>query len=893
MMKTKGKKQLDGGKVEAILDAKLEKKQRKLHRRLRFSYKKAVPWILVFAIALFLYYFSSTQIFDPSSLKVDFETAAPWLLLFGLSLICFILANVRLGGTGIGSISAIFSVLFKRRLKAMRHYVSPSVNANSRKLRGMIGILLAMSTLVMGLVVMHASIMRGNNAANRSYIGGDIAVYNPLLHESELESMEGIEGVDKVAMYMYFSMDTWKFGLGNELSKYVVNTVDGYGGKSNNWTENVNIVVVNVDDYINMNPQTSMFQNEFHDNIQGTYSITAPNPFENPSSFIDRLREPGTVIMQDTFAGKLGKSVGESVDVSMIGFNGDMEIVGTAKNVPAVAFMKFMDNDDLNVSHGSMLISKETFASFIDDFVGDVDIVIKNMSVPTEYGNETLPVEAMGYTSGFITEDQRDIINPAINGIEGVQNISWRFSTFAPGVPFVNATFNESRVLQMHPNSTINQTETFQLPNRFYIVDGSDEILMAGSQEKILEAHPRFDLNYTGNSSLGWTFGPRNSTASEVLYIIDTLGAYRSEFSDNALCVVNKYVAMYEDVDNQTWVYEMNVDDELVFEFPDPNNNSNSELFNFTVVATLDNHLSYYHENNTEREGFKFSSRSLNYDFQKDGEKINGTFLELFDLDANVILTTYGELSYIHGYLGSLFLDDMVNHAYISVEDGYNVSEVVQGIKDAINADALNYSVFPYKETFIDRATNVGIVTFDVSQGYTEQQAIASIKAWYEENGYIWKDSSVSSIEKINLNSDLPILTPIFSVFFTISIFSLLVAVIGLCTLKYANIKQRQREYGIEKALGYPGSTIRDFISVETIAVTVIGVFFGVLSGVVMTWILFNAISSTVLIPLVFTIPIWQTMSVLSVLIVSSLVASYAMSSGVLKKSSAEIIRYE
>jgi ABC-type antimicrobial peptide transport system permease subunit len=865
----------------------------------RFNPKQAIIWTIVCAGAFILYYASSAMVFDPNSLTIDFDDVWYWLLLFGLGLLLFMISTVQLGGSGIGGVTAVISRGFSWKIGKMSRYVPKSVHANTRRIKNMMGTLIVGVSLVTSLVVIHSTIMRGNICANRTYLGGDIVVFDPLVHRDDLDSVLMIEGVEHATTYLHATMDAWKFGSGGEISRFLINTVDDYGGKSSNWTENLNVVIIDVDEYVTMNPQVSVIQNEFDETFGAVYRT---NSLDDPETFMRRLSKPDSVIIQSMLSETLGKNTGDEVNLLLNGFDHDLEIVGTATFLPAVPYMKFVDNEDFKSRSRSMLITRETFASMIGDFIGDVDIVIKNKSVPTTYGNDTVPESVVGYASGFMDSSTRSLLEGVINNITGIDGMASRFSSFVPGIPRMNVTFNTDRVVYSHPNATIQEGGMVTLPNRFYLINPDDEIQVAnGDQESMVNAHQWLGTSFSPVTEFGWAAGPRNSTATEALYTIDNyLGSTMrtSNFDDNALCMVSKYVTMYEDVDNQTWVYEMNVGDELFVEFQE--NESTSVFFNFTVAGTLDNHLAYFHGiNGTEREGYKLSSKSLNYNFNTNtSDLLNSTFVNLFDADANVIMTSYGEMQYIFQQItgspfGSPAIDDLVNHVYINVNDSYNTTEIVEEILDGLeDVGVLNYSVFPYRELFIDRVTNVGSLAVTVKDGHEVDDVVDNLKEWFLDNGYDWRYAGVGTLEKVNMNSDILILNPVFDVFFTIAMFSLIASIVGLITIIYANIRKRHRELGIYKALGINNGTIRDIIFLESFTVTIIGILFGIASGIIMTWVLYNAMSNTVLIPMVFTVPAWRVFSVAIVLAVFSVISSLKMSQHVNKLSIAENIRY-
>jgi ABC-type antimicrobial peptide transport system permease subunit len=849
--------------------------------------KATIAWTIVLAASFFSFYFGATNIFEDGSFRMVLRDKWPWLLMTAAGIFFMLIAIWQLSADQIGGVSAVFARLWSRRIGPIYHYIPQSIHSNTRNAKNLMGFLTLGVALVTGLMVMSDTIQLGNTAQNHSYLGGDIVVFNPMIPRSSLQGIRGLPGIESATTYTGVVMESWKYNFGTEYS-YVVNKADGYGGRNTN----LNVIVIEPDEYLAMNPPGSAIHNEFSDVIPSIYEIDKPDSFEDPPAFIHRLDQSMSAIVGTPLLATLGKDVGDTVTVSINGFVGDLEIVGAARNLPAVPYMRLMDYAGYMTR--SLVISRVTFEAMLSGFVGNVDIMIKNMTLPERLLNRSNSGEAAGYASGMIN---MMAINSTIYGVKGVDKVAYRFSTFAPGAPSLNATFNSSQLVWKHKNVGASNGDEFPLPLRAYVVNGLEDIWITGSQERVSEAMSWLNNNFAGDSV--FPFGPRNHVASEVLYTIDhNIGGNRPTlFGNTSACVTNRYVVAYEDVDNETYVYEMKPGNLIKFSLPMDDNTTRS--FNFTVAATLDNQLAYWWQNGSMREGFKLSSKSLNYNFK---ENESSDLQDLFDLDANVFLTTRNEMKYMAiqlfgalaqfigiDELGGIPADEIANHVQIKVKPGFDVSQVAGWLRGNLTG---NYSVFEYKRAFVDKLANTGALAVNIFPGTTETAALSTLETWFESNGYTWNVAHVGTLARQNLGSDISIAPPLFRIFFVVAIFSLVINAIGLCTILYANARKRHREYGIYKALGYTNKAIREMIFFETFLVVAIGIIAGVAAGISMMYVLYQAIKSTLVIPMLFSIPIWTISFTVAALIIIGALTSEAISKHVARLSIVDNIRY-
>jgi ABC-type antimicrobial peptide transport system permease subunit len=311
-----------------------------------------------------------------------------------------------------------------------------------------------------------------------------------------------------------------------------------------------------------------------------------------------------------------------------------------------------------------------------------------------------------------------------------------------------------------------------------------------------------------------------------------------------------------------------------------PINEKISALLNFTVMGTVDNHLAYVYANGSERAGYKFSSKTLNYNSNQNFSlKMDNPFTEGLDVDGNVFFTTYSELAYQLGqYLeNDITTEDiyrLTNHVYIKIALNANVTDVVNGlIQHFSDAGLNNLSVCAYKQYFLDSLTEVGSLTIKMEPGYNDTRLLSDLKEWYTFHNYTWRAGAIG--QSSMLFRDLNYFPMIFSVVNLITIFSLIISFIGLCMVTYDATQKQAREFGIIKSIGFKNKDIRRIVLVQMFIITFSGIPLGLLSSIVMMNIVLGSMNSSLLLPYVFSVPWGTLISIGSLMTVFSILAAY------------------
>jgi ABC-type antimicrobial peptide transport system permease subunit len=861
-------------KTTASDDNSVTEKKRKGRRKLHGARKYlSLPMSIFMFILLWI---SSVNMFSgwfygTSMIESLFSTGM--LAWVGIGIVSIMLLMVGLINTvkhGIGSFSVMFSKMSSKSLGGIRPYVPKLARVHSRKIRNVTGSLVMWTTLIMSMITVTHVAVTSERKETRTILGGDIVVAEPFIHEQDLIVISGIEGIDKVSLVTYVPMDVYRF-YSRELSRHVINEIDDFGGKSSNVTENLNVIVIDPEAYLDVNDDDDVM-----------YIIESPrDPVENivQSSesfreFVRLLGETGSVIVQDSLSDGLEKGIGDAVDLSVTGISGTATVTGIVTRFPGASFMRIEDTIERNSR--TLIVSRETMSSFAGDIAGNVDIMIKNKSVHemNSTGIESIPDGYEGYSSSFI---DRELIATILDNITAINGYSTRFSTFYPGVPRLRTWFNGSRVL--HDQGTTNITDNFfEIPNRMHVFDPGNEMNI--SDDAMLETHYWID---SARYSLGGPSSNHNSTVNEAFYTVDNhLNWFGSDatresmFGISSTCIVNKRMAIYDDFDDLSLVYEFDIGDVIEVTM---GTGVDAGVFNFTVVGTIDTHVPHYWNDGTEREGPSISSKTMNHDFNEN--ITTGDFRDIFDVDGNVFLTTYTQLAHasqeLHGFPAvKIFgerkqVEDLVNHVYVDVDSTINVTSVIDEIRSLIGTSN-NLSVIPFKETFQDKLTGFGSLIVKVKAGQDEDAISRRLREWYVTNGYDWKESAVGTPSKYA--QELSFAEPVLVIMETVTVFAMIISVIGVSTTMLVVLRGRYRELAILKAMGFKNKVIQQLVFIETFVVSFMGIPVGMLSSIGITWVLFEGINQSLVMPTYFGIPWLSFLLVATLLLVVSITSS-------------------
>jgi hypothetical protein len=811
-----------------------------------------------------------------------------WISVAALSVFFFGIALVDLIGNGLGSLSAGFSRLFRKWLGPVHRIIPKFIHANTRKIKNMVGTMIIGASMVTTVIITANSIISGEVKGMRTFIGGDVTIFNPIVNENDIPSIRAIPGVAAATITSYLLMNTWN--ANKPITSYLVNKLGSCGGVHDNVMENINLMVIDVPSYLDVN-----------DNDNSIFRLDS-NLFETTSQFVHRLDTPYSIILQRELAGETGTSTGSTLPAELSGFQSLLSVVGTAKLLPGAGHMVMYDSPpdpgEMVSKTRTAIISRDTIESILAEFSGNIDIMIKNMSALSEirkYTNESIPQEELGYTSGRVSKSS---VTAALAGVSGIDKIAFRFSTFVPAAPNITIQYNASRVVNRQSNATVAKGGIVSLPNRLYTFDSTDEYGMT-SDQGILDTH--YWVDSIPMAAPGDPISRiRNGSVSDVMYAYDTrlvwdpgLLEYNSHdyFGDNSICVMNKYVTMYDSPSNQSWVYQINEGDVVTVHL------NSTRSFNFTVVATVDTHAPYFFNNFTQQQGIVFNGKTLNYNFNTNGSNVaNRSFYEIFDADANVFLTTYKQMFHMAqvmtGFPIGYDVDDLVNHAYVKVTDGFDPVVVAETIETELSAHVFNgddYSAFAYKHYLIEKLGQIGILEVRKSPGYSDDEVIENLRTWYIAHGYEWRKGSVrtpSTMENIGYFGS------VVDIFFTIVLFTLIISSIGLAATVYSSVQSRTRQYGVMKAIGFDDTTIHRMVFMESFMVSFIGAIFGIITAIVSTWMLFDGLSSSMFLPIYFEIPWLLVGTVIGFLVLVTIISSQIIASHVSRQTVAQNIRY-
>lgn len=850
--------------------------------------KRAIVPLMLMALGLSGVFYACLNLFPEQSYsRLNFSDSWVYLVIMAVSGGVFVISLLRFSRELIASLTALFTRngLSRRFLKEMNDYVPKRVYQSSmhRNQSNLTTALIITTALVVSFLTIYGSFMTGDAKTNRSKLGGDVVVFDPLISDSDLIDLRSsVNGIEQATLVTYLLMTGWRYNTMTE--GLLINTVDGFGGKGANRSEWMNIVSIDPASFVMVNPDADVL-----------YDITRPNSFMSGQDFVLRLNKPGTIILQTKLIDSLGKSLGQTVELNVMGFSASLEIVGACDFMPCAPQMAFMDSPE-SITR-TAFISRQTLSAIVTTHFGSTDIMVKNMTLDIEsMTNETVETDYLGYLSGRINVGA---VNASINAVAGISGASFRFSTFAPSIPELTTPYLPSRMIYTHPNATFQANIT--LPSRFYAFDSLQEcrLNMGTQQEHVLGTHPF--IQYPLSNTYDGDIRVYNRTAAELLYAFDHVidsNPYQRQSEQNAFnntlaCVVNKYVANYESASNLTFVHENKVGDTIMVRFEGTGDVIEQ---NFTVIGVVDNHYSYLHSAGTEQEPFRFNPRTINFDGREN--VTSASFADIFDSEANIFFTSMSEMAYLE-FLSARSpfgqtAAGLINHAYIRVNPGQDPALVASALNQRFASDGLvNITAVAVKELFLNKTSRLGSLSIKLAQGANEVSVIQELRTWYISRGSTWRESAIGTLQRMSIESDIMIAEPLFNLLYTFAFVSAIVANFSLCLIVFMYIRGRYKEIGILKSMGFSNLSIERSIFVESFISNVTGQLLGAGCGIGLIYLILSTISTTLVIPFVFSVPFIELAVVMGITLCISLASAFINSKQMMRQPVAEILRYE
>jgi ABC-type antimicrobial peptide transport system permease subunit len=823
---------------------------------------------------------------EQSYSRLNFSVTWIYLVILGCGGGLFIISLLHFSRELIASLTAVFTrnPISRRYLKEMNDYVPKRVYQSSmnRNQSNLTTALIITTTLVVSFLVVYSSAMVGDVKTNRSKLGGDVVIFDPPISDEDLIDLRAsVTGIAEATLVDYILMSGWRYNAVTQ--GILVNSIDGVGGRGMNRSESMNVVCIEPSSFIKVNPESDVI-----------YDITNPL-FTSGNDFVLKLNELNSILIQTKLLDDIGKSLGDSVEINIMGLTATLKIVGSCDFMPCAPQMAFMDTDQWITR--TAFISRETLSQIVIGHFASTDIMVKNRTINlSSMTNETVSNDFLGYLSGQLNTG---LVNASINTVPGIAGASFRFSTFAPSVPRITTAYDPARLIYQHPNATFGSNLT--LDSRFYSFDPVQEckLNMGSRQERVLNSHPfiQFPLSNTYDGDIR----VYNRTAAEMLYAFEHIieanpfqrQTEQNIFNRTLACIVNKYVAHYESTTNLTYVHENRVGDILTVEFEGTGDIIKE---NFTVIGVIDTHYAYLHSSGTEQEPHLLSQRTINYDFN--ANVTSDSFVDIFDSESNVLFTSMSELRYLEflsakspfGYSA----DALINHAYIKVQSGFDAGVVSNALNQAFSsAGLINVTAMSVKQLFLNKTARIGVLSIKLDSGVSEATLIQELREWYLSHGFTWRESAVGTVERMSIGSDIMIAEPLFNLLYTFAFVSALVSNISLCLIVFMYIKSRYREIGILKSMGFSTESIQRSIFTESFISNLTGQILGAGCGIGLIYLIMSTISSTLIIPFVFSVPVVEIVVVMVLNLAINLVSAYFNARQSMRRPVAEILKYE
>ena len=145
-----------------------------------------------------------------------------------------------------------------------------------------------------------------------------------------------------------------------------------------------------------------------------------------------------------------------------------------------------------------------------------------------------------------------------------------------------------------------------------------------------------------------------------------------------------------------------------------------------------------------------------------------------------------------------------------------------------------------------------------IEEGFDDEEVLEDLIEYIEDHGYIvmfgFTRTFVEDMFRGMINLIVMITTGILT-------FAVIIAMIGLALHSLLSTMARRREIGMLRSIGLNKKGVIRTISGETIIISLLGAFIGILAGILQGFLMVSAVPDTGLLAVTFTIP-WLTIGI-------------------------------
>ena len=718
------------------------------------------------------------------------------------------------------------------------------------------------------------SISAGTYPGEKTVLGGDIALGNPyynyapnrmMMDHSFIGLIDKLPDITATCLYR-FSVDlgTLSPGLG-----CVGNQIDRTGYQNQT---SISIGIIDGSSYYQIDKDTFLKIDASINNIDA-------------QTLFQGLDNENWIILQSSLKQFVNKNIGSMITLKMEGMSASLMIAGYAKilpgfpwtmNAPIDSSESILANAGSNTSNYCAVISWNTYNRLIGQFYNNIDLIVKNNSgsprgypIPsTDWGALDYPINrttVLPLLQNYIANQTIANASFMINDLFGMDNLFPFPIYYQNSHPF---DYNAIDPLQMSSSSFtsawnpinasvigVDPTGNYEYGDTKLVdVDPSVPACANGSVEKILDW-------YAQNTTL-------NACIVNEAY---------ADKPSNPLGTISS------DLDS---VYNFHVGDAIQIKI------NETMTFNLTVVATVDSNLNYAYSTPSANVSSPLVLNPKTLDFNSDYNATTNSSPNLANLfntyyaAANVIFlprSTY--LSFFNETLPAIEqlanweivpgieldnlnifnetlayqnnMNDYSNLLYISVNNASQVQASLQRLF-ASTPETQNFSVFDPREAFFQ------ITHFDEGNAFLGVQrndlstAIGEIAAFYKQSGKTYDETQVNLFGKsssldVLLQETIGMFTGVFTM---ITVLGLTISLLGLSISMFISVYQRRREFGTLLSVGYSRKTIFLLIYGECMALGLMGLLVGLISGLITASTLISQIPFIEVLPILFSPPV-------------------------------------